>query len=254
MAAHFDRIPIFDTVNMVLRAQALANSIDGMSIKQAAYQHTQLEEETHRIADQTLTFQQGNPRIGLLLESTNRLIKISIQDNRFHLAWTKQSGVPYPRYENVKKFFFESFDTFCKSIPGTTLSPIINQVGIQYVNIVDDDDRSAHENFNFADLSQIRQHEGWMFKSSQRLTEKKEVGRLHFDAITVFNFEQDAAGRVEEKRKLKFMLTFRGRPTITSVEGMSLFLDRGREAIVTTFSESLTKQGKEFFQEAERET
>ena len=131
------------------------------------------------------------------------------------------------------------------------LSLDIVQSGIQYINQIDDNDSKAHKKFNFINLNQFEGHEGISFGTSQRLDGHEETGRLTLEAQTGYSFNA-IEDNFEQRRMLRTILTFRGQPKSFDDSGLASFLDRGHDAIVSTFTQSLSEVGRKYFQENNR--
>ncbi len=249
IAVHFEPIPLLNTVNLIGRCFDLMPIFGLDRIEEIQYQDTRIEKEKPTPSTPQLKFMQV-PTIGCHLSSKKRDIAIEIQNNRFAITWERESD--YPRYKNLKPEFLEKFQQFIRSGNNAVLSPNYTQCGIRYENQVIDNDLSALDNFNFLTLNHFNRYEGIQFSTSQRLCESEEIGRLYLEARTLFAFSENQDGKIEENRYLSVPLTFRGAPKNLSYSGLSPFLDRGHEAIVTTFSQILSDKGKMFFGEKDR--
>ena len=253
IAVYFESVPFLNNINLTARAFELVSAFGFKmpNLEQTLYIEMRDETEVPKSV-QNFSFSQGVQKTGIRITSSDGTSRLDIQDNRFGYTWVQQNDCDYPRYEELKNTFVEKFNIFCNGVPTLgVISPKITQAGIQYVNLLDDDNGNAYELLNLIDLESFRNHEAIHFYTRQRLTEKEEIGRLYLAFDTVTNFENTKSGDLEQKRKLKFALTFRGKPKENGIDGLANFIDRGRESIVNTFSMSLSEKGRaEFGQES----
>jgi len=194
-----------------------------------------------------LSFIQGAGANRFEFATADKQRKILFQNDRLSFTWTRAAGSRYPRYEHIRDEFLSWFDKVESQYPVVTLK----QAEVQYINQVDDDNFEGHKNFKFLNLQFFKNYEGVTFATSQMLTNKNEVGRLFLEAKTSHIFEVEN-GQASQKRKLRVFLTFRGKPKSLDNQGLSKFLDRGRGAIVSTFTDSLTTQARKAWGEQER--
>lgn len=243
MAVYFENISFLNNINLSARAFELAKLLNLPNLQQTLYADSRIESEIQK-SGQSLNFSQGIQKTGIRILARDGTSYVDIQDNRFASTWIKQQECNYPRFESLKEQFFERLKNFCIGVPSLgVITPKFTQAGIQYVNLIDDDDTRAHTLLNLVDLSSFQNHEAIHFYTRQRLTAKPEVGRLYLALDTVMNFENSLTGQLEQKRKLKFALTFRGEPKEDGTVGVANFIDRGHESIVNTFAMSLSKEG-----------
>lgn len=253
MAVYFEPIPLLNIVNLVGRCFGLLEVYGGYHLEETPYVEARLETENRRVPNHQFKISDGVPEIGCKLTSPDKKVSINIQNNRFNVNWAMQSDDDYPRYDTLRPAFFKKFDAFVNGVNGLPkLSPVFTQCGIRYDNQVSDDDLLGNSKFNFLNMEHFSNHEGVNFSASQRLEDKGEVGRLYMEAQTIFSFGDDGAGKIKENRLLRMSLTFRGNPKGKGIDGISSFLDRGHEAIVTTFSQSLSDEGRKLFKEKDR--
>ncbi len=248
MAVHFEPVMGLNTIGLIERCLAMKGMLGEFDLQETPYSPTHLESVGRKLPTQHFKISDGVPELGCRLTSIEKTESIHIQNNRFSVTWVRQADGQYPRYDTLKPAFFEKLNIFTEGEGLSKLNLVINQCGIQYVNQVADDDSSGFSMFNFIDLGHFNQHEGLSFSTTQRLEERGEVGRLYMEANTVFSFEADEKGQVNEKRLLQMKLTFRGAPK----DNVGTFLDRGHEAIVLTFAQSLSESGRNLFKEIER--
>jgi len=194
-----------------------------------------------------LAFVQGAGVNRFEFASADRQKKILFQNDRLSFTWTRAAGTRYPRYEQIKTEFLSWLDKVELAYPATSLK----QAEVQYINQVDDDNFEGHKSFKFLNLHFFKNHEGLTFATSQMLTDNDEVGRLFLEAKTSHVFEVEDK-KVLQRRKLRVFLTFRGKPKSPDREGLTKFLDRGRSAIVSTFTDSLTPQARKIWGEQKR--
>jgi len=250
MAIHFEENSALNSLGLVSRCQNLCEIYGGYRLEEIPFKSILLETERRTQPAQHFEISHGLPKIGCKLFSPDKSIQIEVQNNRFAVAWVRQGG-EYPRYAKLKPAFIKRFLNFVESSAKEPLLLKITQCGIQYVNHIDDNDLLAHRCFNFINFDSFSNHEGLNFSTTQRLEHKEEIGRLYLEGQTTFSFVVGADGRVKENRVLKCTLTFRGKPKSLNVTGVPDFLDRGHEAIVDTFSSSLSDKGQEKFGERE---
>lgn len=253
MGVYFEPIPMLNIVNLVGRCFNLLEAYGDYSLEETQYIGSRLETENRRVPTHQFKISDGIPEIGCKLVSSDRTVSIFIQNNRFSVNWARQANGEYPRYDKLRPAFFEKLNKFTSEFNGQPkLSPVYTQCGIRYDNQVPDNDLLGNTKFNFLNLEHFSNHEGVNFSASQRLENNDEVGRLYMEAQTIFSFGDDGAGKIKENRLLRMSLTFRGKPAVKGIDGISPFLDRGHEAIVTTFSQSLSEEGRKLFKEKSR--
>ncbi len=248
MVVHFEPVMSLNTIDLIERCLALKTMFGEFDLQETPYSPTHLESVGRKLPSQHFKIGSGLPELGCRLTSSEKTESIHIQNNRFSVTWTRQADGKYPRYDTLKPAFFEKLKLFTEGAGLSELNLDITQCGIQYVNQVADDTFTGFSMFNFINLRHFDQHEGLNFSTTQRLEDQHEVGRLYMEANTVFSFEANDEGQVKEKRLLQMKLTFRGAPK----ESVGVFLDRGHEAIVSTFSQSLSEGGRGLFKEIER--
>ncbi|MAN45397.1 MAG: TIGR04255 family protein [Alphaproteobacteria bacterium] len=253
MAVYFDPLPQLDLVNLVKVCQSLQKKLGPFSIHQSDYIPTRLEGDGPNLGGAHFEIKQGAPKIGLRLTSEARDRTVLLQDSRLAVSWSRVEQESYPRYPKLKKCFQTVFDAFLSSA-GLTESTIgdFKQVGISYVNYLPDDDAKAHELLNFIDFTSFKEHEGIAMQTSQMLQNERIVGRLVLDLMSIFSLDSEE-NTVRETRKLRMNLTFRGKPAGPGIDGVCNFFDRGHEAIVRTFSDSLSEKGRKKFREQKRD-
>lgn len=250
MAIHFHPIPTLNVVNLIGRAFAMIEHLGDYDIQATQYTEVRDESETRNMPSQFFKIGQGEPELGCRLTSPDKTSAITIQNNRFSVAWIRQQDGTYPSYEQLKSFFFKKFNVFINDLNDLgQLQPKVTQCGIQYINHVDDDNQKGFKCFNFLNIEHFQNHEGLNFSTSQRLDNKQEIGRLYLEAQTIFSLKPLLDGAIRERRNLKVSLTFRGKPETLNLDGCKPFFDRGHEAIVSTFSQTLSDFGRKEFGE-----
>lgn len=250
LGVQFRRIPGMGAFTLAKFVEHLGRS-GKLMVSEAPEQPPRFETEqigsTHQIS-----FGQQFPGICFNIMDQERTQLISIQADRFSFRWLRSTKADYVRYDAVKEQFLKTYGEFCSWLRDQKISePLIEQSEVQYVNFVEDDDDPT-KYFNFIDLSGFQEPEGLQFASSQRLTEKKEVGRLFLEAQTQQLIMQNETGDHVQKPVLKVFLTFRGRQSTSGLEGTISHFDRGREAIVRTFTNSLSEIGRSTWGEQDR--
>ncbi|MEL6376621.1 MAG: TIGR04255 family protein [Pseudomonadota bacterium] len=188
------------------------------------------------------------PEAAFILFDEMRTYRIHMQADRFGVTWVRKSGEAYPRFEAVLKSFLDRFDEF-QGCLGEALT--ISQSELQYVNLIPDDDQKALSYFRFMDLVFFQKYEGISFGTSQRLDDQNEVGRLYLEAQSQQRVIE-ASGVQEFRKFLNVFLTFRGKPSQPGINGAVKHLERGRFAIVKTFEQSLSDEGRKYFGEKGR--
>ena len=250
MAVYFKELPFLNNINLAARAFELREKFGMTRIDQTLYVDTRPEGEARPPLNQ-FNIHQGVQKVGVLMSSSDGTRRVSFQDNRFYYSWNKESDSEYPRYESIKKDFFELYDIFCNAVPALgIINADIVQAGIGYINLIPDDDAKGYQNLNLVSLDKFREHEELHLHTRQRLTHSEEVGRLYLTLDTLFHFEGNPeSGLLEEKRKLKYGLVFRGKPSSQKISETEAFFNRGRKAIIDTFSQSLSDIGRQTFKE-----
>ena len=185
------------------------------------------------------------PRLQFMDESGARLVQF--QHDRFIHNWRKiGEGDSYPRYEFIKKKFFEQLDYLDTYLSDAEIGKIEpNQCEVTYVNhIFFGDD----ENFSTV-LDRLFVH--W---SDPNLPEAiGSVENSNFTIRVVIRSEDgDPQGRLivvaepgrnqEGDSLVVLRLTARGHPTGPDFDGVSEFLDIGRDKIVRGFTELTTDE------------
>jgi len=210
------------------------------------------ETELAEWASPSLRFGPAPLGVCFSLMNQDRTKRVMVQADRFSVTWLRQEDNEYARYENVLGYYTDELSAFESWLLKEKLASLeIEQCEIQYINFVEEDGNAA-KYFNFIDLSHFKDPEGIHFVTSQRLTDTDEVGRLYLEATSEQRIIRNSAKEVELRRFLKVMLTFRGQPKKIGNEGIISHFQRGRHAIVSTFSSILSDVGRNAFGEKDR--
>lgn len=199
-----------------------------------------------------IAFSSGTPGVcvSFLNAECDQLLRV--QADRLWVRWLRKQNSDYKRYANILEDFKSAYsllESWLNNAGGAQIS--IEQSEIQYVNFVEyDEDPTRY--FNFIDLSRFQGSEGLQFATSQRLTDRSEIGRLYLEAQTQEMIIADENNLPQQKKVLKVFLTFRGRPTHPGLDGALLHFGRGHHAIVKTFTSILSDVAKEKWGERSR--
>jgi uncharacterized protein (TIGR04255 family) len=152
------------------------------------------------------------------------------------LNWRRSNENCYPRYEAVSSDFegyFSRLDEYFIERFSQSLS--VNQAEVTYINVIPVDSYSSAakwlsifgkvvcdiENINISFNEVIYDEEG------------NSIARLNHEVVSVIS---NADGR----KALRLTLTYRGVPSGSGIEEGMVFVRKGREHIVTRFSEMVT--------------
>lgn len=251
LAVQFPRLHELNTVTMVHLLEHLSEPEQWNFLEQP-YQPPRYETDQLGTASTQISFGAQSPDRSFSLLSPDRTQLITLQPDRFGIRWYLQTGQDYIRYSRIKQMFADRFSRMIEWLRNNNFGlPVVEQTEAQYVNLVDyGDDPTAY--FNFMDLSGFREAEGIQFSTSQRISDTSEVGRLYLEAQTQQIMVMEIAKPPQQKKVLKIFLTFRGKPSETSEVGVLAHLDRANEAIVTTFTQSLSELGRKTWEEKDR--
>jgi uncharacterized protein (TIGR04255 family) len=171
---------------------------------------------------------------------------IQVQQDRFVFNWRKSDGsVEYPRYEKVREAFLREIEVFERFLGREGLGRISpNQCEITYVNIIESENAWKHHGELGAVLTAINEEPqssvlpkreeiraAWRYV--MRNQQGMPIGRLHVVAEPVFR-------RSDDLPMLHLRLTARGEPVDRNMDGVTRFLDLGREWIVRGFASITT--------------
>ena len=251
--SQFEASQIISNFELAQIARDLASSLH-LNVSEGHYVPPVYETARARGIGSQLVIGNNIPKSRLNLTAKDGRIRITLQADRFGITWVRQKDHSYPRFEALETQFFEAFEKFQESVTvfkGVTLK--VSQAEIQYVNLVEDMSGDGLKKFNFINMNGFRDYEGVQFSTSQRLSDVSPIGRLYLEAQSEFMMDLVTPTEAREVRVLKVFLTFRGEPTNHLGDGLSDFFRRGREAIVTTFSQSLTASGRRAWGEKERD-
>jgi uncharacterized protein (TIGR04255 family) len=186
------------------------------------------------------------PRLWFLNEDGTELVQI--QRDRFVRNWRKKDDADkYPRYHRLREAFRQDLDAFCHLVSEEgwgTVEP--NQCEATYVNLITaGDEWSLHgelekvitlfsTRYSDRDLG-MPEEAAVNLKFVLNGDADKPVGRLHINAIPVLRASDNFPA-------IRLTLTARGMPEGSGVDGALRFIDRGREAIVRSFT-SITTEG-----------
>jgi uncharacterized protein (TIGR04255 family) len=180
---------------------------------------------------------QPSSRLWFVSADQNRLLQF--QPDRFLLNWNRQAAnVEYPRYEELSRNYCYNLEAL-SAFFASTLSHIIsiNQVEITYVNLIPLNGFSdIGEWLSFwrnpgSRISNV----GINFSEDVNNDNNQPIGRLYGQIQSVV-----LADGVS--KAIQFSLIFRGQPSENSVAAAMELLSKGRELIVTKFSESTTPE------------
>jgi uncharacterized protein (TIGR04255 family) len=180
---------------------------------------------------------QPSSRLWFVSGDQNRLLQF--QPDRFLLNWNRQvTNIQYPRYEELSQSYRHYLETLCIFFESALKYKIsINQVEITYVNLIQLNDFSdIGEWFSFwrnqgSHVSNV----GINFSEDVNNDTKQPIGRLYGQLQSVVL--NDGVSKA-----IQFSLIFRGQPSGNGIEAAMELLLKGRELIVTKFSESTTPE------------
>ncbi len=183
------------------------------------------------------------PRFWYLSEGGNAIIQV--QPDRIVRNWRKTAPLDsYPRFEALRGELEGNVNTLCQFAKDEGIGEIVpNQCELTYVNDIVVGDIGADRTEN---LFKVWRNVGdnlsgsvedvsfqWRYIMRDKAT-NNPIGRLVAIAMPALS--------LEGRPLIRFTLTARGAPAITTLDGALEFLDTGREYIVRAFAELTTDE------------
>lgn len=184
-----------------------------------------------------------NGRVRFISEDNNHILQF--QSGQFVASWLGEDGKqPYPRFEKIIEKFecnLSALFTFYKDKFNLPLS--INQAEVTYVNII-----------KVAAISEIgdffvgygRSHDDTEAFNSNHSVIVKDAQQQPYARL--YQELQSVVARDGVQKAFKLSLTFRGKPSGTSIPDVKAFLLSGRKAIVDKFTETTTEAAHELWE------
>lgn len=175
------------------------------------------------------------PRVLFISQDQHYLIQL--QKDRFIFNWRRltDEGVPYPRYEPLRKRFLDELEIFNTFLAESGLEPVsFNQVEFTYVNHIDAEGRSIQDVFkDVVDESRFSPSltlEAFSVNLKHLIKDEGEsIGRLYTSI--------EKANRISDGKSL-FILKFvaRTHPLEPTISGVCASMDIMRREINNCFS------------------
>jgi uncharacterized protein (TIGR04255 family) len=182
----------------------------------------------------------SSPRFWLQTEDRAGLLQV--QPDRIAYNWRKAPGdFPYPRYEQIRRTFFEMYDIFSATCAEQGREPVPTWCEVTYINPIEvaagvdyPDLATILRRLQAFDLLDLGTPEDANFNERYVLMRNGDpYGRFYVSAVP--------SVRVFDEVKLVLLtLTARGVANPASPEGVVAFVDEGRSLIVNGFKAMTT--------------
>jgi uncharacterized protein (TIGR04255 family) len=182
----------------------------------------------------------SSPRFWLQTEDRAGLLQV--QPDRIAYNWRKAPGdFPYPRYEQIRRTFFEMYDIFSATCAEQGREPVPTWCEVTYINPIEVaagvdylDLATILRRLQAFDLLDLGTPEDANFNERYVLMRNGDpYGRFYVSAVP--------SVRVFDEVKLVLLtLTARGVANPASPEGVVAFVDEGRSLIVNGFKAMTT--------------
>jgi uncharacterized protein (TIGR04255 family) len=193
--------------------------------------------------DPTFTFRNSLPsnRFWFIAAKDDHLIQF--QEDRMLTNWRRRpQGQEYPRFEAIAAAFESQLRKVANYFEeGQHGSLEINQAEVSYINIFPLEGVSkANEWLDLVNLNNTAA-ENLNVQFSEAITDigGRPYARLYHELVSLNNLHGDKA--------LRFSLTFRGKPSDTSIAEALKFLLIGRETIVMRFGQLCTEKANQIW-------
>jgi uncharacterized protein (TIGR04255 family) len=189
-------------------------------------------------------------RVQIKNRSGDRMIQA--QNGRLHFNWLRNTGADYPRYENVRAGFVDSYQRFAGFVDQSDVGQLQpNQWEVTYINHIPRGTvwSSPDDWTFFGPLRGVPTIDGVVqaedFTGQWHFVIPGQRGRLHIEWQHALNAMPDQP----EQEIIQLTLTARGPLGSKSniVQAMLDGLDLGRETIVRTFAQLMSDTANKFW-------
>jgi uncharacterized protein (TIGR04255 family) len=189
-------------------------------------------------------------RVQIKNRSGDRMIQV--QNGRLHFNWLRNTGADYPRYENVRAGFVDSYQRFIGFVDQSDVGQLQpNQWEVTYINHVPLGTvwNSPNDWTFFGPLRGVPTIDGVVkgedFTGQWHFVIPGQRGRLHIEWQHALNAMPDQP----EQEIIQLTLTARGPlgSKTDVVQAMLNGLDLGRETIVRTFAQLMSDSANNYW-------